>query len=109
MTSEQDPRAVVINALDYYWDPVTWLFPLVLLIPLALEEILEQQIEVILICTGWKGVMWWPQLVKLRTKMASVYLSAAADCLRFPKGSTEELPNLDQLYAFKSERKSSRV
>ena len=36
MTWNQDPEAVAINALDFYWDPMTWLFPLVLLIPLAL-------------------------------------------------------------------------
>ena len=60
MTWDEDPRAMAINALDYYWDPVTWLFPLVLLIPLALERVLEQQIKAILICTGWTGAMWWP-------------------------------------------------
>ena len=100
MTWEQDSRATAINALDYYWDPVTWLFPLVPLIPLALERVLEQQIEAILICPRWKGAMWWPQLVKLRMEMAPVRLPAAADCLKLPKGRTEELPRLDPLYAF---------
>ena len=70
MTWEVDHRAVAINALDYYWDPVTWLFPPVPLIPLVLERVLEQQIEVILIYPEWTGEMWWPQLVKLRTEMA---------------------------------------
>ena len=55
MTWEEDSRAMAINALDYYWDPVTWLFPPVPLIPLALEGVLEQQIMVILICPGWTG------------------------------------------------------
>ena len=63
---------MTINALDYYWDPVTRLFPLVPFIPLALEGVLEQQIKVILICPGWTGAMWWPQLVKLRTEMAPI-------------------------------------
>ena len=27
MTWEQDSRAMAINALDYYWDPETWIFP----------------------------------------------------------------------------------
>ena len=54
----------------------------------------------ILICPGWEGAMWWPQLVELRTEMAPVRLLAAADCLKLPKGSTEELPNFDPLYAF---------
>ena len=91
---------MAINALDYYWDPETWLFPLVPLIPLVLEGVLEQQIEVILICLGWKGAMWWPQLVELRTGMAPIRLPTAADCLKYGKGSIEKLPNLDPLYAF---------
>lgn len=40
------------------------------LIYLALEGVQEQQIEVILICPKLTVVMWWPQLVKLRTEMA---------------------------------------
>lgn len=63
MTWEQDPRATAINVLDYYWDSVTRLFPPVPLIPLALEGVLEQQIEAILICLGWERAMWWPKLV----------------------------------------------
>ncbi len=59
---------MAINALDYYWDLVSWLFPPVPLIPLALEGVLEQQIMVILICPGWKGEIWWPQLIELRTE-----------------------------------------
>ena len=65
---------MAINALDYYWDPVTWLFPLVPLIPLVLEGVLEQQIEVILICLGWEGEMWLSQLVKLRSPHCSLPL-----------------------------------
>ena len=94
MTWEKDHRAVATNALDYYWVPP------VPLIPLVLERVQEQQIVVILICPEWTGAMWWPQLVELRTEMAPIQLPAAANCLRLPKGSTEELPNLDPLYAF---------
>ena len=64
---------MAIQALDYYWDPVT-IIPPVPLFPLALERVLEQQIEAILICPGWKGAMWWPQLVNLRTKSAPIRL-----------------------------------
>ena len=74
--------------------------PPIPLIPLALEGVLEQQIEVILICPWWTGAMCWPQLVELRTDLALIRMPAAADCLRFSKGSMEELPNLDPLYAF---------
>ena len=52
MTWDIDPYAVATNTLDYYWDPITWLFPLVPLISLALERVLEQQIMVILIWPG---------------------------------------------------------
>ena len=79
---------MAINALDYCWDPETWLFPPVPLIPLALERVLQQQIMVILVCPGWTGAMWWPQLVELRTEMAPICLQAGADCLKLPKGST---------------------
>ena len=34
MTWDQEPKAVAINALDFYRDPVTWLFLPVPLIPL---------------------------------------------------------------------------
>ena len=72
MTWEQDSRATAINTLDYYGNLETWLFPPVPLIPLALEGVLDQQIEAILIFPGWTGAMWWPQLVKLRTEMALI-------------------------------------
>ena len=55
---------------------------------------------VILICPGWTEATWWPQLVELRTELAPIRLPAAADYLKFHKGSKEELPNLDPLYAF---------
>ena len=41
MTWKQDSKVTTINALDYYWDLVTRLFPLVPFIPLALEGVLE--------------------------------------------------------------------
>ena len=104
MTWNQDSKAVAINALDFYWDPVTWFFPMVPLIPLALERVLQQQIMAILICLGWTGATWWPQLVELRI-MAPICLPPAEECLKFPKGSMEELPNLDPLYAFLINRK----
>ena len=44
--------------------------------------------------------MWWPQLVKLRTELAPIRVPAARGCLKFHKGSKEELPNLDPFYTF---------
>ena len=100
MTWDQDSRAVAINTLDYYCDPAAWLLPLVPHIPLALERVKQQQIKEILICPEWTGAMWWPQLVKLRTEMALICLPASANCLRFCKGSTDELPLMDPVYTF---------
>ena len=36
--------------------------------------------------------MWWPQLVELRTELAPIRLPAAADFLKFGKGSKEAKP-----------------
>ncbi len=43
--------------------------------------------------------------VELRTELAPIHLSVAADCFKFHKGSKEELPNLDPLYALLWERR----
>ena len=42
ITRDEDLWAVAVNTLNYYWDLVTWLFPLVPLIPLALERVQKQ-------------------------------------------------------------------
>ena len=55
MTWDNDHTAVAVNALDYDWDLVTWLFPPYPLLSLVLERVQEQQIEAILICPGWEG------------------------------------------------------
>ena len=38
-------------------------------------------------------------MIEMRVK-APIHLPPAEECLKFPKGSMEELPNLDPLYAF---------
>ena len=48
---------MAINDLDYYWDPETWLLPLVPLIPMVLEGVQQKQIEVIMISVEWTGAM----------------------------------------------------
>ena len=100
MTWEDDSKAVAINALDYEWDPVTWLFPPVPLVMETLHRVQEQQIEAILICPGREGAKWWSHLVEVRTMSAPVRLMKAADCLKFPRGNSQELPRMDPLYAF---------
>ena len=68
MTWEQDDKAVVMNALTQQWDRVNWMFSLVPLIATVLQIVPTQQIEAILICLGWTGVMWWPWLSNMRVQ-----------------------------------------
>ena len=65
MTWERDESTVGQNCLNFLWDPVTWLFPLVPLLPAVLREVEEQQIEAILICLGWEQALWWPHFSKM--------------------------------------------
>ena len=98
MTWEQDESAVGQNCLDYYWDPVTWLFPPVPLIPAVLREVEEQQIEAILICPGWKRALWWPHLSKMLVQPIR-RLPAARKCLSYPESTTPVDFNMDPLVA----------
>ena len=43
--------------------------------------------------------------VELRPELAPIHLPTSADELKFQKGSKEEFPNLDPLYAFLQERR----
>ena len=98
MTWERDESAVGQNCLDYYWDPVTWLFPPVPLIPAVLREVEEQQIEAILICPGWKRALWWPHLSKMLVQPIR-RLPAARLCLSYPESTTPVEFSMDPLVA----------
>ncbi len=59
---------------------------------LAREGVLEQQIMVILISPGWKGEIWWPQLIELRTEwLLSVCQWQRIDS-GFPSGVRRNFP-----------------
>ena len=73
------------------------LFPVVPFIPLAMKGAQKWQIKAISICPEWIGEIVWLWLVMLRTKMAPICLSMAAECLRFSCGSKEEPPERDPL------------
>ena len=98
MTWDTEDRALAVNALVQQWDQVTWLFPPVPLILEVLRIVEEQQIEAVLICLGWKGTSWWPQLSELR-KQVPIRLPPAARCCQYPRGSAQSLPKLDPLIA----------
>ena len=98
MTWDTEDKVIAVNALVQQWDQVTWLFPPVPLIPEVLRIVEEQQIEAVLICPGWKGSSWWPQLSILR-KQDPVRLLPAARCCLYPRGRVQTLPKLDPLLA----------
>ena len=98
MTWERDTSAVGQNCLNYFWDPVTWLFPPVPLIPAVLREVEEQQIEAILICPGWKRALWWPHLSKMLVQPIR-RLPAARLCLSYPESTTPVEFSMDPLVA----------
>ena len=81
MTWDRDESAVGQNCLNYLWDPVTWLFTPVPLLSAMLWE--EQQIEVIIICPGWKRALWWPHLSMMLVRPIR-RLPASCLCLSYP-------------------------
>ena len=91
---------MAIIVLDYHWDPETWLFPSVPLIPLALEGVQQQLIKTIFICPRGMGAMWWPKLVRTENRNGSNQIVGGCGLPHFPKRSKEELPKMDPLYVF---------
>ena len=59
-------------------DLVTWLFPQPPFFIWYLRRF-NKQIEVILICPGWTGARWLPQLATLRTKLSFLQIGGKVD------------------------------
>ena len=98
MSWDTEDKAMAVNALVRQWDPVTWLFPPVPLIPEVLRIVEEQMIEAVLICPEWKGSKWWPQLSELIIQ-EPIRMPPASRCCKFPRGRVQSLPKLDPLIA----------
>ena len=95
---ERDESAVGQNCLNYLWDPVTWLFPLVPLLSAVLREVEEQQIEAILICPCWERALWWPHLSKMLVQPIR-RLPASRLCLSYPDSTKLVEFSMDPLMA----------
>ena len=63
MSWHRDPQAVAQDALLSPWDPVTFLFPPVPLLPKVVRKIKDQKIRAILVCPKWPTALWWGLLV----------------------------------------------
>ena len=61
----QDPYSAGRNALLCKWDPVSYLFPPVPLLPKVVLKVKEEQIRAILICPKWPSAMWWPLVMEM--------------------------------------------
>ena len=59
----RDPQTVAQDALFAPWDPVTYLFPPVPLLPKVIRKIKDQRIRVILVCPQWPTALWWGLLL----------------------------------------------
>ena len=93
---------LLLGSSNHYSPPVP-------LFPLALERVLEQQIEAILICPGWKGAMWWPQLVELRTESAPIRLPMKQRITLVTLGKHRGTPQLGSTIRFSHQWESRLV
>ena len=65
MSWHRDQQAVAQDALLSSWDPVTYLFPPVPLLPKVVRKIKDQGIRAILICPQWPTAICWGLLLDM--------------------------------------------
>ena len=58
MSWERDHLAVAQDALIQSWDPVSYLFPPVPLLPKVIRRIKDQKIRAIIVCPQWPSALW---------------------------------------------------
>ena len=58
MSWHRDQQAVAQDALLSPWDPVTYLFPPVPLLPKVVRKIRDERIRAILVCPQWPTALW---------------------------------------------------
>ena len=97
MSWHQDPHAVAQDALLSLWDPVTFLFPPVPLIPKVISKIKEQRIRGLLICPQWPTALWWGLLSEMLVE-PPMRLPYYKSILKTPDSSPVQ-PYLDPLVA----------
>ena len=85
------------DAMIAEWDPITYLFPPVPLIPKVIQKVKEQQDRAILICPRWPSALWWPLLVEMMVQPPLVlpHYSKAVHMV----DSSQRMPYMDPLVA----------
>ena len=97
MSWHRDPQAVAQDAFLSPWDPVTFLFPPVPLLPKVISRIREQKIRGLLICPQWPTALWWGLLSEMLVE-PPMLLPYYKTILRTPDNSQVQ-PYLDPLVA----------
>ena len=105
MTWHRDPQAVAQDALLAPWDPVTYLFPPVPLLPKVIRKIKDMGIRAILVCPQWPTALWWGLLLDLMVEPPMV-LPHFKTILETQDGSPV-IPFLDPLVALHITGKNS--
>ena len=65
MSWHRDQQAVAQDELISPWDPVTYLFPPVPLLPKVIRRIKDQKVRAILVCPQWPTALWWGLLLEM--------------------------------------------
>ena len=97
MSWHRDHQAVAQDALLSPWDPVTYLFPPVPLLPKVIRKIKDQKIRAILICPQWPMALWWGLLLDMMVEPPMI-LPHYRTILQTPD-NTPVTPYLDPLVA----------
>ena len=97
MSWERDPLAIGQDALIHSWDPVSYLFPPVPLLPKVVRIIKDQRIRAVLVCPQWPSALWWSLVAEMMVEPPMV-LPYYKNILKTLDGSPVR-PYLDPLVA----------
>ena len=97
MSWERDPQAIGQDALIHSWDPVSYLFPPVPLLPKVVRLIKDQRIRAVLVCPQWPSALWWGLMAEMMVE-PPMELPYYKNILRTLDGSPVR-PYLDPLVA----------
>ena len=104
MSWERDPHAVAQDALIQPWDPVSYLFPPVPLLPKVIRQVKDQGIRAIMVCPQWPSALWWVSMTKMMVE-PPLKLPYYKRCVRTLDNSPVR-PYLDPLVALHISGKS---
>ena len=104
MSWHRDPLAVAQDALLAPWDPVTYLFPPVPLLPKVVRKVKDERLRAILICPQRPTALWWGLLIEMMVEppMVLPHYRSIVQILQ----ADQSLPYLEPLVALHISGKS---